>query len=291
MSDIRIRAIAADSAIQITAVNSQETVQRAQQIHHTMPTATAALGRALTACSMMGSQLKIDSGSVTVQIKGNGPLGSIICVSDANGNVRGYLQNPSCDLPLRADGKLNVGAGVGKGYLMVIKDIGLKDPVTGTTVLVNGEIAEDITQYFAESEQIPSACALGVLVDTDLSVKQAGGYLVQLMPGCTEADISRLETNIQTAGAMTSMLESGMALEEIVKKILDGFQVDFLEKTNFSYQCNCSYDKVMRALISMGRKELSKLSHEEEKIEVTCQFCDKIYTFTRAEIQDILKNA
>ena len=159
MSDTRIRAIAADSAIQITAVTSCETVERARQIHKTMPTATAALGRTLTICSMMGSQLKVDNGSVTVQFKGNGPLGSVVCVSDAKGNVRGYLQNPACDLPLRSDGKLNVGAGIGQGYLMVIKDIGLKDPVSGTTVLVNGEIAEDMTRYFAESEQIPSACA------------------------------------------------------------------------------------------------------------------------------------
>ena len=167
MSDTRIRAIAADSAIQITAVTSCETVERARQIHKTMPTATAALGRTLTICSMMGSQLKVDNGSVTVQFKGNGPLGSVVCVSDAKGNVRGYLQNPACDLPLRSDGKLNVGAGIGQGYLMVIKDIGLKDPVSGTTVLVNGEIAEDMTRYFAESEQIPSACALGVLVNTE----------------------------------------------------------------------------------------------------------------------------
>lgn len=206
MSDLRIRAIAADSEIQITAVTSTETVERARQIHRTMPTATAALGRALTICSIMGSQLKVDDGSVTVQFKGNGPLGSVVCVSDSDGNVRGYLQNPACDLPLRSDGKLNVGAGIGRGYLMVIKDIGLKDPVSGTTVLVNGEIAEDITRYFAESEQIPSACALGVLVDTDQSVKQAGGYLVQLMPGCPDADIDRLEQNIQKAGSMTAML-------------------------------------------------------------------------------------
>ena len=197
MSDIRIRAIAVDSAIQITAVTSRDTVERARLIHQTMPTATAALGRALTICSIMGSQLKVENGSVTVQFKGNGPLGSVVCVSDATGNVRGYLQNPACDLPLRDDGKLNVGAGIGRGYLMVIKDIGLKDPVSGTTILVNGEIAEDMTRYFAESEQIPSACALGVLIDTDQSVKQAGGYLVQLMPDCSEADINRLEQNIQ----------------------------------------------------------------------------------------------
>lgn len=289
MSDTRIRAIAADSAIQITAVTSCETVERARQIHKTMPTATAALGRTLTICSMMGSQLKVDNGSVTVQFKGNGPLGSVVCVSDAKGNVRGYLQNPACDLPLRSDGKLNVGAGIGQGYLMVIKDIGLKDPVSGTTVLVNGEIAEDMTRYFAESEQIPSACALGVLVNTDQSVKQAGGYLVQLMPGCSDADIDRLESNIQKAGSMTAMLDAGMSLQQIIRSILDGFQVEFLDESTFGYECNCSHDKVMRALISMGREELSKLAQEEEHVEVTCQFCDRVYSFTKEELQNILK--
>lgn len=290
MSDIRIRAIAVDSAIQITAVTSRDTVERARLIHQTMPTATAALGRALTICSIMGSQLKVENGSVTVQFKGNGPLGSVVCVSDATGNVRGYLQNPACDLPLRDDGKLNVGAGIGRGYLMVIKDIGLKDPVSGTTVLVNGEIAEDMTRYFAESEQIPSACALGVLIDTDQSVKQAGGYLVQLMPGCSEADINRLEQNIQKAGPMTKMLDSGMNLKQVIDTILDGFQIQLLDESTFRYQCNCNHDKVMRALLSMGRDELYKLTQEENSIEVTCQFCDCIYNFKKEEILNILEN-
>ena len=288
MSDKRIRAIAKDAAIQITAVTSIETVERARQIHQTLPTATAALGRVLTICSIMGSQLKVDDGSVTIQFKGNGPLGSVVCVSDSEGNVRGYLQNPACDLPLRPDGKLNVGAGIGQGYLMVIKDIGLKDPVTGTTVLVNGEIAEDITRYFVESEQIPSACALGVLVGTAQQVKQAGGYLVQLMPGYTESDIDKLEENIKNAGAMTAMLEAGMTLEQIVYKVLDGFDVEILEKSEFEYRCNCSRDKVIRALISMGRKELTELMNEQKNTEITCQFCDKVYSFTSDEIGELL---
>ena len=288
MSDKRIRAIAKDAAIQITAVTSIETVEKARQIHKTLPTATAALGRVLTICSIMGSQLKADDGSVTVQFKGNGPLGSVVCVSDSEGNVRGYLQNPACDLPLRPDGKLNVGAGIGQGYLMVIKDIGLKDPVTGTTMLVNGEIAEDITRYFVESEQIPSACALGVLVGTEQQVKQAGGYLVQLMPGHTEKDIDKLEENIKNAGAITTMLETGMTLEEIVYKVLDGFDVEILEESNFEYRCNCSREKVIRALISMGRKELTELMNEQKNTEVTCQFCDKVYSFTNDEIGELL---
>lgn len=288
MSDKRIRAIAKDAAIQITAVTSIETVERARQIHQTLPTATAALGRVLTICSIMGSQLKVDDGSVTIQFKGNGPLGSVVCVSDSEGNVRGYLQNPACDLPLRQDGKLNVGAGIGQGYLMVIKDIGLKDPVTGTTVLVNGEIAEDMTRYFVESEQIPSACALGVLVGVEQQVKQAGGYLVQLMPNYTEKDIDKLEENIKNAGAMTAMLESGMTLEQIVYKVLDGFDVEILEESEFEYRCNCSRDKVIRALISMGRKELTELMNEQQNAEITCQFCDKVYSFTSDEIGELL---
>lgn len=291
MKDRRIRAITADSAIQITVVSSKQTVERARQIHKTMPTATAALGRALTICSIMGSQIKVEDGSVTVQFKGDGPLGSVVCVSDSEGNVRGYLQNPACDLPRRPDGKLDVGTGIGRGYLVVIKDIGLKDPVSGTTVLVSGEIAEDITQYFAESEQIPSACALGVLIATDQSVQQAGGYLVQLMPDCPEGDIDRLEANIQKIDSMTSMLDRGMSLEEIACAVLDGFTVEFLQESSFAYQCNCSRHKVTRALISMGRKELTDLAQEKQQVEITCQFCDNVYLFNPEEIQQILNQA
>ena len=205
--------------------------------------------------------------------------------------MRGFLQNPSADLPLRPDGKLAVGAGVGRGYLMVIKDIGLKDPVTGTVALVNGEIAEDLTRYFAESEQVPSACALGVLVDTDCTVKCAGGWLVQLMPGVKDTDIDRLEANLAKLEPMTTMLDKGMTLEQIVQAVLDGFAVDFLQTDEIGYRCACSREKVERALISMGRDELSKMAQEQETSEVTCQFCDKIYTFTRAELEQLLAHA
>ncbi|WP_283674572.1 Hsp33 family molecular chaperone HslO [Butyricicoccus sp. Marseille-Q5471] len=291
MSDTLLRALARNAGIQITAAVTTELVERARQIHKTLPVATAALGRTLTATAMMGSQLKVDDGSITVQFKGNGPLGAIVCVGDSDGYVRGYLQNPACDLPLRADGKLAVGAGVGRGYLMVIKDIGLKEPVTGTVALVNGEIAEDLTRYFAESEQIPSACALGVLVDTDQSVKCAGGYLVQLMPGIQDADIDRLEANLAKAESMTSMLDHGMTLEEIVQTVLDGFEVEFLQSDAIGYRCACTRDKVTRALISMGREELSQMAGEQEVSEVTCQFCDKVYAFTGDELREILRQA
>lgn len=291
MSDTLLRAIARDAGIQISAAVTTGLVERARQIHNTTPVATAALGRTLTATAIMGSQLKVDDGSVTVQVKGNGPLGTIVCVGDADGYVRGYLQNPSADLPLRPDGKLAVGAGVGRGYLMVIKDIGLKDPITGTVALVNGEIAEDLTRYFAESEQIPSACALGVLVDTDCTVKCAGGWLVQLMPGVKDADIDRLEANLAKLEPMTTMLDKGMTLEEIVQAVLDGFAVDFLQTDETGYRCACSREKVERALISMGKTELGKMADEQEKSEVTCQFCDKIYTFSREELRELLEHA
>lgn len=291
MSDKILRAIARNAGIQISAASTTGIVERAREIHNTTPLATAALGRTLTITSIMGSQLKVEDGSVTVQIKGNGPLGTIVCVGESDGCVRGYLQNPAADLPLRPDGKLNVGGGVGRGYLMVIKDIGLKDPVTGTVALVDGEIAEDLTRYFAESEQIPSACALGVLVDTDCTVKCAGGWLVQLMPGVKDADIDRLEANLAKLEPMTAMLDKGMSLEEIISAVLDGFEVDFLQTEEIGYRCACNREKVERALISLGKTELSKMIAEQEKSEVTCQFCDKIYSFSRDQLQELLTHA
>lgn len=289
--DRRIRAIAADAAIQITVVQTTGMVERARNIHKTLPLATAALGRTLTITSIMGSQLKVDDGSVTVQVRGDGPLGTIVCVADSEGYARGYLQNPAVDLPLRPDGKLNVGAGVGRGQLVVVKDIGLKEPVSGMVGLVNGEIAEDVTRYFAESEQIPSACALGVLVDTDQSVKQAGGYLVQLMPGARDSDIDRLEQNIQKAGAMTAMLDRGMTLEQIAEAILDGFTVHFLDEAEIGYRCNCSEAKVTRALISLGEGELLQMADEGKPAEITCQFCDRVYTFTPESLRALAQSA
>lgn len=291
MSDKLIRVICRDAEIKFTAVRTTELVERARQIHRTLPLATAALGRTLSAASMMGRELKDDNGSVTIQVKGNGPLGTITAVGDCDGCVRGYLQNPAVDLPLKPDGHLDVGSGVGRGYLMVIKDIGVGEPFTGTTALHNGEIAEDITKYFAESEQVPSAVALGVLVDTDQSVKQSGGYVVQLMPGATDEDITRLEQNIAKAGAMTSMLADGMDLEDIARAVLDGFDIEILEDVPVSYRCGCTHAKVTRALISLGKEELTHLRDEEDGIEVTCQFCDKVYNLSRDDIDVLLTAA
>lgn len=291
MSDKLIRVICRDAEIKFTAVRTTELVERARQIHRTLPLATAALGRTLSAASMMGRELKDDNGSVTIQVKGNGPLGTITAVGDCDGCVRGYLQNPAVDLPLKPDGHLDVGSGVGRGYLMVIKDIGVGEPFTGTTALHNGEIAEDITKYFAESEQVPSAVALGVLVDTDQSVKQSGGYVVQLMPGATDEDITRLEQNIAKAGAMTSMLADGMDLEDIARAVLDSFDIEILEDVPVSYRCGCTHAKVTRALISLGKEELTRLRDEEDGIEVTCQFCDKVYNLSRDDIDVLLTAA
>lgn len=286
-----IRAIARDAQIRISVASTNILVEHARQIHRTLPLATAALGRTLTAAAMIGKDLKSDNGSVTLQIKGNGPLGAIVAVADSNGCVRGYLQNPACELPLTPQGKLNVGAGVGQGYLMVIRDIGVGEPVSGTVALQNGEIAEDLTRYFAESEQVPTAVALGVLVSQNQSVKQAGGYLVQLMPDCKESDIERLEQNIAEAGAVTTMMEQGYSEKQIAETVLKGFDVEVLSQHNISYLCNCSRDKVTRALISLGREELTRLRDEEERFEVTCQFCDEVYPFTRQELDDILQKA
>ena len=240
----------------------------------------------------MGSQLKVDDGSVTVQVRGDGPLGTIVCVADSQGYARGYLQKPG-GRPAAAAGRQAQcrGRGVGRGQLVVVKDIGLKEPVSGMVGLVNGEIAEDVTRYFAESEQIPSACALGVLVDTDQSVKQAGGYLVQLMPGARDSDIDRLEQNIQKAGAMTAMLDRGMTLEQIAEAILDGFTVHFLDEAEIGYRCNCSEAKVTRALISLGEGELLQMADEGKPAEITCQFCDRVYTFTPESLRALAQSA
>lgn len=291
MSDCLIRAITKDAGIQMTMVLTRDIVERARQIHKTLPVATAALGRTLTATVMMGNQLKTADGSVTVQVKGDGALGTIVAVSDSQGHVRGYLQNPAVDLPLRSDGKLDVGGAVGRGYLMVIKDIGMRDPVTGTVALVNGEIAEDITRYFAESEQIPSACALGVLINTDQSVRQAGGYLVQLMPGVTDEQIDLLERNIASAGAVTSMLDKGLMPTDIIQQILNGFEIEIFPSTQIEYQCACNRNKVLGALVSLGAEELASIAKEEAQIEITCQFCDKAYIFTRDEVEQLLEQA
>ena len=289
MSDQLIRAISKDGHIKATAVSTRALTERARQIHKALPVATAALGRTLAAVSMMGNALKEDGASVTLQIKGGGPLGTLLAVSDNQGNVRGTVDNPVVDLPLRPDGKLDVGAAVGhEGTLTVIRDLNMKEPYVGTVPLVSGEIAEDITSYFAESEQIPTACALGVLVDVDQSVQCAGGYLIQLLPGADDAAISAIEQGIARVGPVTEALRGGLSARELVEQVLSEFQLEILSEEPVEYRCYCNRDRVTRALISMGREELESLIQEQGQAELTCQFCDRVYPFTKEELEALL---
>ena len=289
MADEIIRMLAKDAPIKASAITAKDMVERARQIHKTLPVATAALGRALMAASMMGDQLKEDNGSVTLRIKGDGPLGGITAVSDSSGNARGYVAQPLVDLPLKGPAKLDVGAAVGHtGSLTVIKDLNLKEPYVGTVPLVSGEIAEDLTSYFAESEQIPTACALGVLVDVDQSVLCAGGYLIQLLPGADDAAISAIERGIEKVGPVTEALRGGLDARGLVEQVLSEFELEELSAEPVEYRCYCSRDRVTRALISMGREELEALIREQGRAELTCQFCDKVYHYTKEELEGLL---
>ena len=238
---------------------------------------------------MMGNMQKVDNGSMTMQIKGDGPIGGIVCVSDATGNVRGYVYEPKVPLVERHPGKLDVGATVGAGTLTVIRDLQMKEPYVGSIELVSGEIGDDVTAYFAQSEQTPTACALGVLVDRDMQVKVAGGYLIQLLPGATEETITAVEKGIQRSGAVTAMLEQGMTPEDILGQVCGDLGVVFMETTEVSYKCYCSRERVTAALISLGKKELGEIADEGKPFPVECQFCDEIYRFTPEEIRQILK--
>ncbi len=286
--DFLVRGMTGDGFVRIAAVQTTNMVERMRQIHKTLPLATAALGRTLTAASMMGSELKDANGSVTLQIRGNGPLGAITAVSDSRGYVRGYLQNPAANLPLRADGHLDVGGGVGReGILTVIKDIGEGEPFSGKIELYSGEIAEDIAAYYLLSEQIPTVCALGVLVDRDQTVRCAGGYLLQLLPGAPEGLIDLLEYRVADVGSVTVCLDKGMDMRQVAQELLYGMDLRLMEEQPVGYECKCSRNKVASALVSLGRDELDRLIREEEKIDVTCQFCDKIYTFTRKDLETL----
>ena len=275
--DYIIRAVTSDGFVKAMAIRSTALVERARTIHKTTPTATAALGRLLTACSMMGNLQKVENGALTLQVKGGGPLGTLLATSDAEGNVRGYVHNPSITLLEKYAGKLDVGAAVGTdGTLTVIRDLQMKEPYIGSVALVSGEIADDVTAYFAQSEQTPTACALGVLVNTDQSVRVAGGYLIQLLPGAPEDVIMKIETGIACAGAVTPMLEAGLTPEEILRKVLCEFELEFFEETSVEYRCYCSRDRVSVTLITIGRKDLQEIVEEGKPITVECQFCDRV---------------
>jgi molecular chaperone Hsp33 len=290
MADQIIRMLAKDAPVKASAITGRELVEHARQIHKTLPIATAALGRSLMACSMIGNQLKEENGAVTLRIKGDGPMGGITAVSDSAGNVRGYVVDGTVDLPLKPNGKLDVGGAVGEnGAITVIKDLGLKEPYVGTIQLVSGEIADDVAAYFVESEQIPTACALGVLVNTDQSVLCAGGYLIQLLPGAGGEVIGQIEKGVARVGAVTDALRGGMDAESLLREVLRDFDMEVVERADVEYRCYCSRERVTRALISLGKKELAELVEEQGRAELTCQFCDKVYEYDRGELETLLE--
>ena len=292
MTDRLVRAITADGMVKATAVTTRELTERARQIHKTLPVVTAALGRTLAAASMMGNALKSEGASLSIQVRGGGPVGAIVAISDSEGNVRGYAEHPQVDLPLRSDGKLDVGAAVGcDGTLTVIKDLHMKEPYIGSVQLLGGEIAEDIAQYFVESEQIPTACALGVLVGRDQSVRCAGGYLIQLLPGAGEDIISKVEAGVYAAGAVTKLLTANDDPEAMLRTVLSDFELEVLETAPVAYRCTCSRDRVERALLSLGAEELQQLIDEQGQAELTCQFCDQVHRFSGEDLRRILDRA
>lgn len=289
MGDQLVRAISRDGYIKATAVSTRSLTERAREIHHTTPVATAALGRTLAACSMMGNALKGDGSSVTLQIKGNGPLGTVLAVSDNEGYVRGTVDDPSADLPLRPDGKLDVGGAVGnEGTLTVIRDLHMKEPYVGSVALLGGEIAEDLAAYFVESEQIPTACGLGVLIDRDRSVLAAGGYLIQLLPGAGEDIISKVEGGILASGGVTGLLREDGDPASLLRRVLPEFELEILEVSEIGYRCYCSRERMERALISLGPEELRSLIEEQGEAELTCRFCDSVQHFSREELEKLL---
>ena len=284
-----VRAISSDGLVQAAAICSRDLTERARQIHKLLPVGTAALGRTLSAASLMGNALKGVGASLTLQIKGGGPLGTVLAVSDNLGNVRGYVTNPQVDIPLREDGKLDVGGAVGReGTITVIKDLHMKEPYVGTIDLLGGEIAEDVATYFVESEQIPTACGLGVLVDRDQSVKAAGGYLIQLLPGATEDTIVKVEGGIMAAGNVSAILDKDDDPEHMLRQVMSDFDLKILETCPVEYRCYCSRQRVERALISLGKDELRQILDEQGHCSMTCQFCDAVYDFSGDELKALI---
>lgn len=285
-----VRYITEDGSAFIIAADTSDVIRKMEEIHKPSAVVTAALGRLLTAASMMGDMLKGKDDSVTLRLNGNGPAGSLIAVSDSSGNVRGYVQNAVVELPLNDKGKLDVRGAVGtSGYLYVLKDIGMKEPFVGTTEIVSGEIAEDITNYFAVSEQTPSVCALGVLVNPDLTVNCAGGFIIQLLPGCPDEMITNIENAISDIPSITQMISSGMSVDEIAVKAMQGINIDKLDEYEISYKCNCSKERVEKALISTGMESLKEMADSEDDTIVECHFCDKTYKFSPNDINNLIK--
>lgn len=284
-----VRAISADASVVCSAIDGRDIVSEIEKIHKTSAVVTAALGRLTMAASLMGFGLKGEKDTVTVRMNGNGPCGSLIAVSDSFGNVKAYVQNPVVELPLNQYGKLDVRGAVGtNGVLSVVKDLGLKEPYVGQVPIVSGEIAEDITNYLATSEQVPTVCALGVLVNPDLTVKQAGGYIIEVLPFAKDEVIDVIERNINSLQSVTTLMEQGMTCEEIALKTLEGLEPNVLDDFNVEYRCDCSRERVEKALVSIGEADLREMSQDEET-EVSCHFCGKKYKFTSQEILSLIK--
>ena len=285
-----IRATATDGFVKMAVITARDTVERARQIHDLSPTACAALGRALCGASLLGQAMKEEKATLTIRINGGGPIGSVVAVSDCEGSVRGYVENPHCELPLRGDGKLDVGGAVGRdGMLTVSRDLGMREPYIGSVELVSGEIAEDLTAYLLESEQVPSACALGVLVDTDRTIRAAGGFIVQLMPGADEELIAKLEDNIFLMDQLTTVLDED-GTEAIFAQVLKGFDWHSVGEYPVEYRCYCSRERVSEALTVIDPGELQEIIDEGQDITVSCQFCDRTYCFSPAELMELKKH-
>ena len=291
MDDYILRATAADGLIRAFAATTKNTVQTARSLHNTTPVASAALGRLLTAGAMMGTMLKGEKDLVTLQIKGDGPIEGLLVTADSKGRVKGYPFNPNVDIPPKSPVKLDVGGAVGKGYLTVIKDLGLKEPYVGKTELVSGEIAEDLTYYYAKSEQIPTAIALDVLVDTDTSIKAAGGFIIQLMPGATLEVATMLEERITHLKYITELLDRGETPETILDAVLGDMDLEIIDKMPTEFYCDCSRERVEKALISIGEKDLRTILEEDKKAEISCHFCNKVYNFDEADLKKLLDEA
>lgn len=289
--DYIVRATAAGGEIRAFAATTRDTVERARQLHDTSPVATAALGRLMTAALMMGIDLKGEKDLITLKINCDGPIGGLLVTADSKGRVKGYVNDPQVMLPANSIGKLDVGGALGGGVLNVIKDIGLREPYVGQTLLKTGEIAEDLTYYFAASEQIPSAVALGVLMNRENTVRQAGGFIIQLMPGASEDIISALEKRLSEIPPITSLLDEGMSPEDILYRVLGGFEPEINERTDCGFYCDCSKERVERALISIGKKDIEEMIADGKPIEVSCHFCNKKYSFDTAELNVLLEKA
>lgn len=284
------RAMTADGSARILCADTTAIVQKAFEVHNTAKTMTATLGRSLTVTSLMGSLLKDKTDTLSLQIKGNGPAGTILCVSNYRGDVRGYAENPDIELPPNEHGKLDVGGAVGQGTLCIIRDFGTGEPYVGISQLVSGEIAEDISEYFVTSEQTPTVCALGVRANTDNSCKAAGGFLLQLLPGADEAIIPILEKNIASLGSVSKLIEVGRTPEEIIAMVLEGIEYDLFDSYEIEYQCTCNRDKYMRALISLNQADMDELAAAGEPIETECRFCHTKYSFEIDEILNARRN-